>query len=282
MKYILIVIFSIFLLTGCAPSGYSKFYNPLVNKNDLEKGIETNFIIPLKSNEEPTVYQSIDMKEDDIKVTSSGYVLIGYSSFNGKYEDIANAKSQARKLGAHIVLIKSNYTNTEHISGSLVLPDTKTTYNSGNINMNTNYNSSRYGYLGNSNTYGNYNGYSTTYGTKVVPYSNNIRRYDQLAQYYIKVDTSRYTLGTMRSSEITREERIKIGSNGIKVNYILNDSPAYHSDLLRGDIITKIDGIEIKNYKHFDELGKKYNNYKGKSILTIYRDGNIKEITVNF
>jgi hypothetical protein len=278
MKSIFILAIGIFLFTGCTPSGYSKFYNPLVKKDVLQKGIDANFLIPLKSNEEPQVYQSTNMKDDDIKVTSNGYVLIGYSSFNGKYEDIDNAKAQARKLGAHIVLIKSDYTNTEQISGSLVLPDNRTTYSSGNINMNTNYNSV-YGY---SNTYGNYYGSSTTYGTKIVPYSNNIRRYDQVAQYYIKVDTSKYTLGTIRSSEITREERINIGTNGIRVNYILNNSPAYNSTLLRGDIIVKIDGVDIKDYKHYDELGKKYINYKGKSILTVYRDGNFKEITIDF
>lgn len=282
MKSILISIISVFIFTGCTQSAYNQFYTPLVSKDELQKGIDNHFITQLKDEEEVLLYMSNNIEEDDIKVVSKGYALIGYSSFNGKFEDIDSAKKQAKQIGAHIVLVKSDYTDTTNVSGALLLPDNKTTYNSGNINMNTNYNSNRYGYVGNSNSTGNYYGSSTTYGTQVVPYSTNIRRYNQLAQYYIKLDTSRYYLGTIRSTEITREERIKIGNNGIKINYILNNSPAYNSDLLRGDIIVKIDGIGIKDYTDFDELTKKYKNYKGKSILTVYRNGEFKEISVSF
>lgn len=282
MKSILISIIAVMAFTGCTQSGYNQFYTPLVPKDEFQKGIDNHFIIPLKDDEEVLLYMSNNIEEDDIKVVSKGYALIGYSSFNGKLEDIDNAKKQAKQIGAHIVLVKSDYTDTTNVSGALLLPDNKTTYNSGNINMNTNYNSNRYGYVGNSNTTGNYYGSSTTYGTQVVPYSTSIRRYNQLAQYYIKLDTSSYHLGTIRSTEITREERIKIGNNGIKINYILDNSPAYNSDLLRGDIIVKIDGIGIKDYADFGKLSNKYKNYKGKSILTIYRNGEFKEINVSF
>lgn len=281
MKSILILVIGITLFTGCVQSGYNEFYTPLIPKDELQKGIEKNFVIPLKDDEESLIYQSNNLEEDSIKIISNGYALLGYSSFNGKYEDIDNAKKQAKQIGAHIVLVKSNYTDTANVSGALLLPDNRTTYNSGNL-MNTTYNSNKYGYVGNSNTYGNYYGSSTTYGTQVVPYSNSIKRYDQIAQYYIKLDTRRYHLGILKTSEITREERIKIGTNGIRFNYILNNSPAYKSDLLRDDIIVKIDGIEVKDYNHFHQLIEKYSNYKGKSTLTIYRNGGFKEISVSF
>lgn len=282
MKSILILAIAMIMFTGCVQSGYNEFYLPSMSKETFQEGVDRKFIILLKNNEEPQIYQSNNIDEDSVKVISNGYVPFGYSSFNGKYEDIENAKKQAKEVGAHIVLVKSDYTDTANVSGALVLPDSRTTYSSGNINMNTNYNNNRYGYTGNSNTYGNYYGSSTTYGTQVVPYSTSIRRYNQLAVYYVKVDISKYPLGTIKNEDITREERIKIGTNGIKVNYILNNSPAYNSDLLRGDIIVKIDGEEIKNITHFLELTKKYINYKGKSVLTVYRNVEFKEISVNF
>lgn len=282
MKSILILAIAMIMFTGCVQSNYSQFYTQAMTKEVFQEGIDKKYIILLKDNEEPQLYQSNNMEEDGTKIISKGYVPFAYSSFNGPFENIENAKKQAKTVGAHIVLVKSDYTDTANVSRALVMPDNRTTYSSGNINMNTNYNNNRYGYTGNSNTYGNYYGSSTTYGTQVVPYSTSIRRYNQEAVYFIKIDISKYPLGTIKSEEITREERIKIGTNGIKVKYILNNSPAYNSDLLIGDIIVKIDGEEIKNLAQSGEVMKKYDNYKGKSILTVYRDGNFKEIVVNF
>lgn len=282
MKSILILAIAMIMFTGCVKSGYNEFYIQAMPKEVFQEGIDKKYIILLKDNEEPQIYQSNNIEEDSAKVISNGYVPFSYSSFNGKYEDIENAKKQAKEVGAHIVLVKSDYTDTTNVSGAFVMPDNRTTYSSGNINMNTNYNNNRYGYMGNSNTYGNYYGSSTTYGTQVVPYSTSIRKYNQEAVYYIKIDISKYPLGIIKSEDITREERIKIGTNGIKVKYILNNSPAYNSDLLRGDIIVKIDGEEIKNLAQSGEVIKKYINYKGKSILTIYRNGEFKEISVTF
>jgi type II secretory pathway component PulC len=282
MKSILILAIAMIMFTGCVQSGYSQFYTQAMPKEAFQKGIDEKYIIPLKDDEEPQIYQSNNIEEDSTKVISNGYIPFSYSSFNGPFENIENAKKQAKEVGAHIVMVKNDYTDTANVSGAFVMPDNRTTYSSGNINMNTNYNNNRYGYTGNSNTYGNYYGSSTTYGTQVVPYATSVRRYNQEAVYYVKVDISKYPLGTIKNEEITREERIKIGTNGIKVKYILNNSPAYNSDLLRGDIIVKIDGEEIKNITQFTELTKKYINYKGKSILTVHRDGNFKEIGVNF
>lgn len=273
------VIISI-ILTGCATSGYKTFYKQYGTNEQLQQiKLNSNYKF-LEKGEEPQVYSTNNFDVDSKKLRAKGYISIGASSFNGAYEDTQSAINQAKRIGATLVLIKSSYTNTETRTSTLLLPDNKTTYSSGRSNTNATYNSNN-GYSGYGNANTNYYGNSTTYGTKAVPYTINTRRYDQSAMYFIK-NTKPPKFGTLNSTEISREERIKIGYSGIKINLIQENTPVYNSNILIGDILIKLDGVSVKNYKHFTELLDNFDISIGHSIWTVIRNGSQKNIRINF
>jgi len=268
------------IFTGCATSGYKTFYKQYGTNEQLQQvKLNSNYKF-LEKGEEPQVYSTNNFDIDSKKLRARGYVPIGASSFNGAYEDTKNAINQAKRIGATLVLIKSSYTNTETRTSTLLLPDNKTTYSSGRSNTNSTYNSNN-GYTGYGNANTNYYGSSTTYGTKAIPYTKNTRRYDQSAMYFIK-NTKPPKFGTLNSTEISSEERIKLGYSGIKINLIQENTPVYNSNILIGDILIKLDGINVKNYKHFNELLDNFDISIGYSIWTIIRNGSQKNIRINF
>ncbi len=248
-KSILIGTLSIILsitFTGCATSGYKSFYKPYSTNEQLKQAMLNPDYKFLEKGEEPQVYSTKNFDTDSKKLRRKGYIPIGYSSFNGAYEDTSNAIAQAKRLGAVLVLINSQYTNTETRTSTLLLPDNKTTYSSGNVNSYATYNSN-YGYSGYGDANTNYSGTSTTYGTKAVPYTTNTRRYDQSAMFFIK-NTKKLKFGVAYNN-ISREQRIEFGSNGVVVDLIYENTPVYNSDILEGDIIIKMNGSSIENYQ---------------------------------
>lgn len=279
-KGILIVSVSIILsiiFTGCATSGYKSFYKPYGTNEQLQQAKLNPDYKFLEKGEEPQVYSTTDFDTDNKKLRAKGYIPIGYSSFNGAYEDTKNAVTQAKKLGAVLVLISSQYTNTETRTSTLLLPDNKTTYNSGNINTNATYNSNYSSGYGNANT--NYYGSSTTYGTKAVPYTTNTRRYDQSAMYYIK-NTKKLKFGVV-FNDISRKKRIELGSHGVIINLISENTPVYNSDILEGDIVLKVNGTSIKNSQEFSKILQNFDTSQD-CIWTVLRNGTKKDIKINF
>ena len=71
--------------------------------------------------------------------------------------------------------------------------------------------------------------------------------------------------------DLNNDERAALQSNsGVYVTSVVNDTPAFHSDILAGDIIVKIDGQPIYGQKAASEiLGHK----RGEEIsITIFRN----------
>lgn len=64
-----------------------------------------------------------------------------------------------------------------------------------------------------------------------------------------------------------------------KISQVENNSPAYESGIKAGDIMTKVDGKKIHNYREFSYY--MYLDYAGDKIpITIVRDGEEKNIEV--
>jgi C-terminal processing protease CtpA/Prc len=82
--------------------------------------------------------------------------------------------------------------------------------------------------------------------------------------------------------DLTEEHRKQIGSNkGIYISLVVKDTPAFYNDLISGDIIRRVDNIEVKNRTHFGNLLEKR---KHKTIeFEIWRDGKTisKQIQLN-
>lgn len=85
-------------------------------------------------------------------------------------------------------------------------------------------------------------------------------------------------------TDLTIEERRTLGRNtGVKIVNVTMDSPAYYADILVGDYLISIDGQLIANVgKAMEWLETVDWSNRSKSLLTIIRDGQEKNIEVSF
>lgn len=260
-----LLVASVFIMGGCA-SPYAKFYKDNIGGIDVTKNPNV-----IQSKEPPQLINGSGLLEDEYRMVEGGYLGIGYSSFNASNVSDAQAIQQAKKVHAHTVIIYKTYTNTRSGSVPFTSPDYTTTTNS--------YSGNVYGYGGSASYSGR--GTSTTRGTKTtyIPYSVN--RFDYMATYWVKTDINKYSLG-VRVGDLTEEQKQSFGSNkGVSVQVVIKGTPAYHEDIMRGDVLKRINEEEIYDVKDFS---KKIELHKGQKVkLTIIRNGEeiIKPVELN-
>jgi hypothetical protein len=262
-KYLLLLGAVILVLGGCGGMPFHDFYTD--QTGGVSKEYFSKCCILLKENEEPKLIEgNLDVLEkDDIEMHEEGYLLMGYSNFNGGNVNESGAITQAKSVNASVVILYSKYTET--ISGSvpLTVPDIQTSYSdvSGTI----------YGFGGGSASYFG-SGTTTTYGTQTsyIPY--NQRRFDHFATFWIKqkLPAKHWILG-MHFRPLPIEIRQKMGSNkGVLIFAVIKKGPFYMADIISGDVLLKIGEIEI----YGKEDVKKTKSYKGNEVdVVIWREG---------
>ena len=248
------------LLTACV-SGYQQFYKPYVESNKL-----TNVEL-LQPGEEPKVYGSNDFEKDIRILRSKMYIPIGYSSFNGKYEDESKVKSQAKRVGATVVLVNSQYTNTQTTTSPLFIPNSSTTYSSGSV----------YG----GGIYGGYSGTSTTYGTTVVPITTQQRRYDQTAVFFVK-STKKLKFGVFINNLNDVQRRDLERNTGAVIEIVVEKYPAFYANVLPGDVLIKINGVDVRDAAHAMKLMSQINANDKTAAFTVIRNNKEKQIEIDF
>lgn len=249
MKKILLI--AIVLLSGCA-NPYAKFYQGMPDAR-VRPGYVPS-VEPVK------IYGSDDVQRDMRALLVKGYVPVGESSFNAA----SNAASQnqllahANKVGAQIVLVKSQFSHTVSGAMPLTVPNTTTSYSSGTATA--------YGSGGSVTAYGS--GTTTTYGsqTTMVPYT--VQRYDFNAMYFAKTKSK---IGFFAVA-IDDETRRTLGTNsGVRVDVVMENTGAFDSEILPGDIVLKFNETKVRSVEHYQDL---ISNYTGDSVtFTINRDG---------
>jgi len=237
----ILIIASSFLLAACA-NGYGQFYTSILNPDGKPPAHDA-------FTGDPQVVVSNDLKKDGEALVRKGYVPLGYSSFNGPTESIADAKAQAKAVGAAIVLVSSKYTNTESGAVPITSPTTTTT--------STTVTGTSQGAIGSTPYYGNYSGFanSTTYGTQTtyVPYS--VDRYDQSAVYFAKGKPR--VFGAIFAEAPPPALTKQAGTNkGVYVSYVVQNTPAFYADVLEGDLILSVNGSDVYSPQQLLDLFK--------------------------
>lgn len=261
-----------FLLTtalicvGCK-NPYTDFYHP------YQTVVGNTMYVQLQGN--PEIYSySGNVDQDNRAMRENGFVMVGYSSFNGN----GNAGSQesviaqARTVGASVVMVKNAYSGTR----TGVMP--YTTYNPGQvITTNSSGTASAYGTGG--TAYGSYQGTATTYipgtsNTQMIPYS--VQRYDFLATYWAKLSKIRLGVAYLNLSTEMRQRLQR--NTGVVADLIIKGSPAFISNILVGDVILKINNDDVIDSSEF---GKLLERFAGKQVvLTIIRGSEQKTISL--
>lgn len=260
----LFLLFIIIFLSGCS-NGFSKYYqgeNLIENKNEA-----SNYEMTEDVKSAPLPNSPLELTI--LRAFADGYYAIGGSYWHGpKEEGRDEAISQAKKVGASLVLWSDEYTYTSQ--GVSAIPiytpgTTSTTMYSGLFT------GSLSGiYYGSSTTY-NPGSFSTTY----VPYSENIYEYRALFFAKLKKDDSKLYIIPIEVPNIIKS---KIGMNkGIFVASVMKGSVPYRADILVGDVILSINSQDIDiNSKLYTIITSGENTFK------IWRDGKIFEKKVYF
>lgn len=248
------------LLSACA-NPYSQFYTDQLGGRSVR---EVPMLIPHEG--DPQLFSTSDQERDGRALLENGFVLIGYSNFNAGPIDSSQAIGQAKKVGAAVVMVQSQYTNT--VTGTIPYTvqnpsQTATTYHSGSV----------YG----SGGYAGYSGTSTTtvpggYTTHQIPYSVN--RFDYGATFWAK--SKPLVLG-VHVNDLNDDLRKEIESNrGVVVNVVVKGSPAFNADIMRGDIITRINEDVVSDVQTF---GTTVGRYAGREVvLRTYRVGKQRDV----
>lgn len=243
---------AVLTLGGCA-SGFQSFYRPTATPQQLQD-LRANPPpdTPELRQASPPVAQAIS------EANREGYVVMGYSSFNGAHGSDSSALAEGKRVGADLVLVfNPQYTGTRSGAMPITTPTSQTTYYSGTATA--------YGSGGYATAYGS--GTATTYGSRTTYIPFHVDRYDFLAVYLFKEHV--HVGWIMRP--LTDAQRQALGSNaGGYVENVVNGSPAFDADILPGDIVTAVDGHPIGSAQTLAYLKSRY----GEPVtFTIFRNG---------
>jgi hypothetical protein len=257
MKMFLFII-SIFILTGCA-NNYSKFYTQQVDPKTL---INVQF---LDTSQEPRIIRTNNINRDVRSLMAKMYIPFGHSSFNGGYEDDVKLISFAKELRASIVIQSVQYSETQTSVVPFMMPNTNTTQMSGLVRS--------------GNNYGTYSGTATSYGSAVVPLTSHQRRYNQEAVFLVRsLEKPRIGFIMRDLNEVERKQMQR--NQGVYVDIIIEDSPAFKSNLLEGDIIIEASSVIVKNTPHILQLIQEIPPSTKAFNLLIIRNGTEKSLQI--
>ena len=230
---------SLFLLTalalgGCASIGghsgndYARFFTP-------EPGATAEAIASTRAAPPTGSPQVVPVaKWDDSTATTfarRGYVLIGSSSFtSGSAESDRDAISLGAQLGADLVVILSpEYKGSVTSTIPLTLPTTTTSQTNGTATA--------YGSGGPVTAFGNST--TATYGSSTTYVPVTVQRSAYGAGYFVK---KHYRFGAL-FRDLNEGERQEFQTNrGAYVVNVVDNTPAYDSDILPRDVIIGING----------------------------------------
>ena len=256
LSFLIITAFAVSCVTT---NNYSKFFYKYYDISEL------NNPELLKEGDEPLIVTTKDLIGDSRLYEANGYFMLGTSSFNGSYVDTKWAKAHAVNIGATLILLNSQFTDNQTHSSNLILPDNRTSYRSGHEDGTSYFETNK------------------TYGIKSFPYRQPLRLYDQKANYFVK-DNRKFRYGIIFEN-LGSELRMKYQRNsGIVIKLVYDQSPAFYANLLVGDVIIGVDGVDIKDEYHAQSLMNltKVNADKTHSDLTILRAGKTINLTVRF
>lgn len=251
MRTILLATVAAAALAGCA-NPYADFYRGAPDARVLAgyDGSETGV----------KIFTSDNIERDRRALIRKGYWPVGEASFNAESSKGSEQRlrEQAEKVGAQAVLLSTRYSHTVTSAVPLTLPNTTTSYTTGNATA--------YGRNGPVSAYGS--SQTTTYGTQTVMVPVSQARSDFGAVFFMK---GRTRIGIV-PAEISDATRRKLGSNsGVMVDIVIDGSPAFRSDVLPGDLVIGVAGEPVYGIDGYVKLLEKY---EGKTVaFGLMREG---------
>jgi hypothetical protein len=236
------------VLSGCAGNPYKKFYDPQPGWEKFQNDPDPGVIIERLL---------LNQEPQIIRSNNMSMDMVHYAS---KYYVALGSSSFSGKIADNQYVIEQ----AKNVGATLILTLSKYTHTQTNIE-------------------------NISLGSGYNPVLTHQDRYHQEAWFLVKALPITPRKFGFISRDLSNQERIDAERNtGIFVDIVYEDTPMFYANALRGDIVIAINGIQIKNDAHFDQLSgwdPKERKYKsgvlGKSTtLTILRKGVQKDIVV--
>lgn len=228
---------------------------------------EASRLLPAEG--EPRLVSSNDVRRDALRLMEEGYLLLGRSRFRGSAVDQGASLDQAKKVGASVVVIGSEYAEsaTECIPMTEWFPERQITTKETAI-------ISRGPETGTVVERDVVRTIKGEFRTTCVPQTTDY--YDYAATFWGK---SRPPIFGVLVEALNDELRQQLQSNhGVQVQAVIRSSPAFAADILRGDIITSLAGESILDADHFFEIVEAH---AGEQVtVEINRNGEAKTFQV--
>jgi hypothetical protein len=263
------------LLSGCATNPFSQFYTSYTNQ--IPHTVQQRFT-PASAN--PKLFSTTPQKhlEDGRQLEEQNYVCIGMAGFRGGNPTQTQLVQQAKKVGADLVLWASEYSHTEQGVMPLMSYQPGQSYTTQTYGTAT---ANAYGSGGSAYGYGTYSGTSTTttpgtYNTQFMPYQRAV--YEHGASFWRRTKPGVFGVGV---NPIPPQMRSSLQRNtGAIVEIVMQESPAFRANILRGDVIIQIGDREIATV---DDFSNAVGALAGrKATVKVIREGQTRDIEVQF
>lgn len=264
LKEVLIMLFiknifsfvSLLFFVGCVANPYTTSYVSSESQRFSSYRHET---VPLEKNQEIKIYSSDNMTRTKNVMLENGYVLLGSSRFNSRKLDDRKAISAARRLGASIVVVQSQYltSKTRAVPFTTYRPDQRTRIEDIKYDSDGKLESSR-------ETRITVEGeFQTIYVQQTSDY------YDYYATFWAKLKNPKIGLYVLNfDDELRREFQT---NRGVIVGVVVRNTPAFLADVFPNDVFLYLNDIRINDRRHFFRT---VSQHLGQTItLKGYREG---------
>ena len=233
--------------TACATNAFSSYYTDISS--------QTGALAAAPSSAPRIERTNSDGERQVEEYWERGYIMVGYSSYNGSNFAEKDALAQATSVGAEIVAINTAHTGTK--SGAIPITSNQV------VTTQTNTTGSAYGSAGYATV--NTSGTSTTNipTTTYIPYS--VERYDVLAQFFAPMNPP--CVGIL-TDFLSDAERKSVGTNqAFKIRAVRRGSPAFLANFFADDVLVNLNGLPASE-EAFASLSSNQS-----VVATVIRDG---------
>jgi hypothetical protein len=251
---------------GCASNPYKLTYTASVS-DKVPKG-EPAALRPADG--EARLLSSQDLRADGIKLLQGGYRPVGRSKFRGQYVDASLALEQAREIGVGVVLVMQKHVGNETVSVAVQdwVPDRRIRVQESAQTQNSDSN------VVQTQTHESVTTIEGEYVTRYEP--QTVETFDHSASYWKKAPPP--ILGIFASDLDDAERKAQQSNKGVLVKVLVQNSPAFRADILRGDIVRRLGTHEVLGT---DDFFEQVSAQAGKKVeLQLWRDGKILTKTV--
>ncbi len=255
-----IVIMLLVIISGCASNNYHSLY--------YKKNIDISQVpMPekLPAGQDPQIFSTKNFDRDYSVLLSRGYILLGYSSFQGKMDPRYNVIQVGRDTGATIIITSNAFLGRDSSTVPLLLPTSSTTYSSGSFSG-----------TNNSSFSGTYNESQTTNSSQWIPITVTKNIFKQTTAFFVKTSKT-FKLGVYYR-DLTPKERQKNERNmGVIITTVIEGTPAFSANIIPEDIVIEVNGQKVNNFSRMSQII----NTKGDiTDISILRNG--KKIDILF